>query len=167
MSALGSHSAQAATVLSSTAQHKGIHKLRGTREADVARFVRAAVGINLQIISDLLTRKDCWAFSLAFDGSTVQGKSFLDVRIRFCVRGRIENVHLIAIPLRTSHTGSQMAQLVDKVMVELCGNDWKANLIGISTDGARNMTEKWRVTVTLLAEGTLPGFFGFGARHTN
>jgi hypothetical protein len=68
-------------------------------------------------------------------------------------------VHLIAIPLRTSHTGSQMAQLVDKVMVELCGNDWKANLIGISTDGARNMTGKWRGAVTLLAEGTLPGFF--------
>jgi hypothetical protein len=74
---------QAATVLSSTAERTGLHKLRGTREADVARFVRAAVGINLQIISDLLTRKDCWAYSLAFDGATVQGKSFLDVRIRF------------------------------------------------------------------------------------
>jgi hypothetical protein len=72
---------QAATVLSSTAQRTGLHKLRGIREADVARFSRAAVGINLQIISDLLTRKDCWAYSLAFDGATVQGKSFLDVRI--------------------------------------------------------------------------------------
>jgi hypothetical protein len=62
---------QAATFLSSTAQRTGLHKLRGIREADVARFVRAAVEINLQIISDLLIRKECWAYSLAFYGATV------------------------------------------------------------------------------------------------
>jgi hypothetical protein len=35
------------------------------------------------------------AFAISFDGATVEGKSFLDVRVRLCVR-EVENVYLVA-----------------------------------------------------------------------
>jgi hypothetical protein len=57
--------------------------------------------------------------------------------VRLCLRGRINNIHLFAIPLRESHTGFQMESVVDALMVELCGREWKGKLIGIAADGAR------------------------------
>jgi hypothetical protein len=62
---------------------------------------------------------------MAVDGATVEGKSFLEVRIRLCVRGEVENVHFVAIPLRASHTGLEMAQVVEKVMLEVGGECWR------------------------------------------
>jgi hypothetical protein len=48
----------------------------------------------------------------------------LDVRVRLCLRGDIRNVHLLAIPLRGSHTGLQTATVVDALMIELFGSEW-------------------------------------------
>jgi hypothetical protein len=70
----------------------------------------------------------------------VEGKSFLDVRIRLCVRGEVKNVQLVAIPDRALHTGLEMAQVVEKVLLEVGGECLREKLIGIATDGARNMT---------------------------
>jgi hypothetical protein len=122
--------------LSFIAERTGLVKLKGVRENEVVKFVRAVVGINLYALSDLLNNRECWAFSLAFGGATVQRRSFLDVRVRFCLRGDIENVHLLTIPLRESNTGFQMANVVEQLMIELCGSEWKGKLIGIATDGA-------------------------------
>jgi hypothetical protein len=55
-------------------------------------------------MSDLVRSNECWSFSIAFDVATIQGRSLLDVRLRLLVGGRIENLHLLAIPLRESHT---------------------------------------------------------------
>jgi hypothetical protein len=82
------------------------------REQDVCRFVLAVDGNTLQKMSDLVRSNECWSFSIAFDDATVQGRSLLDVGLRLLVGGRIENLHLLAIPLRESHTGLGMAKLV-------------------------------------------------------
>jgi hypothetical protein len=95
---------QASNILTHTATRTGLHKLRGVCE-DVASFVRAVVGINLDTIASLLRSNEAWSFAIAFDFATVEGKAFLDVRIHLCVRREVENVHLFAIPLRASHTG--------------------------------------------------------------
>jgi hypothetical protein len=150
---------QASHILSSTADLTGMARLKGVQENEVAKFVRTVVGVNLRALSDLLNNRECWAFSLAFHGAKVQGRSFLDVRVRLCLRGYIRNLHLLAIPLRESHTDLQMAGLVDALMIDICGCEWKGNLIGIATDGARNMTERHSGAVTRLAIGTLPGFY--------
>jgi hypothetical protein len=52
-----------------------------------------------------------------------------------------------------------MAQIVEKVMLEVGGECWRENLVGIATEGARNMTGRHSWEVTRLAEGTLPGFY--------
>jgi hypothetical protein len=81
------------------------------------------------------------------------------VRVRLCIRGDIKNFHLLSIPLRESHTCLQMAGVVDALMIELCGGEWKGKLVGIATDGARNKTRRHSGAVTRLASGTLPGFY--------
>jgi hypothetical protein len=65
----------------------------------------------------------------------------------------------LAIPLRESHTGLGMAKLVHSFMKVLCGESWKSKLVGICTDGARNMTGRVSGAGTHLAAGTFPGFF--------
>jgi hypothetical protein len=32
-----------------------------------------------------------------------------------------------------------MAGVVDALMIDLCGSEWKGKLVGIATDGARSM----------------------------
>jgi hypothetical protein len=121
--------------------------------------VRAVVGVNLKKVSDLLCSEEWWAHSIEFDGATVNSRSFLDVRVRFCAKGNIDNVHLLAIPLHGSHTGEAMAKIVGDLLSVLCGAGWKVKLVGVCTDGARNMTGKVSGAVTRIAVGTLLGFF--------
>jgi hypothetical protein len=65
--------------------------------------------------------------SLAFNDATVQVLSLFDVRMRLCLRGDNMNVHV-----------------VDALMIMLCGREGKGKLIGIATDGARNVKEAQR-----------------------
>eukprot|EP00171_Calliarthron_tuberculosum_P017016 IDg17016t1 len=44
-------------------------------------------------------------------------------------------------------------------MVSLCGEEWKAKLVKVATDGTRKITVKVREAETRLAMGTLPGFY--------
>jgi hypothetical protein len=116
---------QVTTVLHETWKRTGLSKLRSVSEGDMADFARVAVAINLQPISDLLSNPKCWAYSTEFDGATVQGRSFLDVRVRLCSNGVIENLHILAVPLRVSHTGLAMESVISRLMAALCVNYWK------------------------------------------
>jgi hypothetical protein len=126
---------QACACLKATSERTGLKRISGLREQDVCRFVRTVVGITLQKMSDLVRSNECWSFSIAFDGATVQSRSLLDVRLRLLVGGRIENLHLLAIPLRESHTGLGMAKLVHSFMKVLCGESWKSKLLGYARMG--------------------------------
>jgi hypothetical protein len=83
------------------------------------------------------------------------------------VGGRINNLHLLAIPLREAHTGLSMAKLVAILVVVLCGESCKIKLIGKSTDGDRNMTGRLSGAVIHLVAGTISGFFESGTLHTS
>jgi hypothetical protein len=52
-----------------------------------------------------------------------------------------------------------MANVVDALMIELCGREWKGKLIWIATDGARKMTGRHSSAVARLASGAFPGFY--------
>lgn len=47
-------------------------------------------------------------FSIALDTSTLHGKSYLDIRARFTIKGVLYNFHLMAVPLYEEHTGERM-----------------------------------------------------------
>jgi hypothetical protein len=75
------------------------------------------------------------------------------------VGGRIENLHRLAVLLREFHAGLGMAKLVHSFMKVLCGESWESKLVGVCTDGARNMTGRVSGAVNHLAAGTFPGLF--------
>jgi hypothetical protein len=125
----------------------------------MAKYIRAIAAINLQKMSSLLQSKECWAFSIAIDATTKHGISFIGVRLPLHAEGEIQNFHLLAIPLYERHTGSAIADLFSRVLSTLCPRDWTKNLIGISTDGAANMTGHVSGFVTLLTAKAFPGIF--------
>jgi hypothetical protein len=75
------------------------------------------------------------------------------------VKGFIENLHVLAIPLRDAHTGIVMANSIERVMRTLRGVSWKTKLVGIATDGAHDMTGRIKGAVTRLSQGTLRVFY--------
>jgi hypothetical protein len=118
---------QACKVMQETHQRTGISKLSGVRERDVAKYIRAIAAINLQKMSSLLQSNECLAFSIAFDGTTKHGISFIGVRLRLHAEGEIQNFNLLAIPFYERHAGSDMADLWSRVLSTLCPRDWTKN----------------------------------------
>jgi hypothetical protein len=105
------------------------------------------------------TRRSSWAFSLASDGSTHYGKSYLDNRIRIHRDGKLYNLHLVAVPMYGKHTGENMFNLISRILDIVCRR-WRSQLIGVAADGASSMTGKFQGVVTRLNEvSTNPKFY--------
>lgn len=51
----------------------------------------------------------------------------------------LRNLHLLAIPLTTRHTGENMANYINEVLQDIISNNWVEKLLGLSTDGAALM----------------------------
>ena len=139
----------------STRQLTGMACYGGSSPRMVASFLRVMCARNLQMLRDILAH--CWTFSLAMDGATHQSTSYLDVRIRFLSENGIENCHLLAPPMTDRHTGEEMFRMIEKVL-DVIRPGWKDSLLGVATDGARNMTGRYVGVVTLLDNATGPGF---------
>ena len=85
---------------------------------------------------------------------------YLDFRLRFVLGFELFNMHLIACPMYESHTGDNMFALTGKILDVLCQN-WKEKIIGVTTDGASNMTGCHVGLVTQIVS------FVFGVQLTN
>ena len=103
----------------------------------VTMLVQIFCAESLQRIAEAM--KFCWAFAIAIDGGNKASVPYLDIRISFVLGHELFNVHLIACPMYESHTGDNMFDLTTKILDVLCPN-WKDKVIGVTTDGASNMT---------------------------
>jgi hypothetical protein len=59
--------------------------------------------VNLQYLKELF--KKIWAFSIGHDAGNNAGSSYLDIRMHCFFKGDLQNLHLLAIPMRERHTG--------------------------------------------------------------
>jgi hypothetical protein len=123
--------------------------LRVCSRDEISNFVRVVCVVNLQRIADLLRRS--WAFSLALDYATHQSTSFLDLRFRIFVPNyhSIVNLHGCTLLMFDRHTRDIMSTMVSKFLTVLCP-DWTIRLLGLTSDGARNMTGRVVGVVTRL-----------------
>jgi len=121
--------------------------LRACFRDEISNFVRAVCAINLQRIANLLRRS--WAFSLALDSATHQSTSFLDLHFRVFIPNyhSIVNLHGCTLPMFDCHTGDIMSTMVNKFLTMLCP-DWTIRLLGLTSDGACNMTGRVTSVVT-------------------
>jgi hypothetical protein len=74
---------QVSKVIQHTKNRTKIQKLTGLNDHMVGQYIRVLVGVSLNVIADLISDTNSWAFSLAADASTHQGTSLLDQRIHY------------------------------------------------------------------------------------
>jgi hypothetical protein len=118
-------------------QHKeafGNAKLVGLNDHIVSQYVHIGVAINLQHISDILSSPRVWLFALATNSSTHRSVLYLDIRIRVCPNGSLENLHLIAMPFYDCHTAENIAAMICRILDALYAR-WQFKIIAFSTDG--------------------------------
>lgn len=152
--AAGSSFRQLERYMKIVTEETGISYYSGVSDTSASVYSRIVCGISLEYLSQILS--SVWAFALALDSSTHLGHSYLDMRARFIIDKKIQNVHLIALPLHGKHTAQNMFLTVSKFLDTLV-LDWRKKLIGVSTDGARVMTGRIKGLVTLL-ESASQGF---------
>ena len=114
-------------------------KLAGINDLMVGQFVRSMVASKHQRISVLMGDHSVWAFSFAGNGSTHRGQSFFEMRVRFCHRGVLANIHLVAIPMFDRHTALIIFDMIVKFLDALYA-PWRSKLISVSSDGENTMT---------------------------
>lgn len=153
---VGASFRMASEILRMTRERTGLASIGRESEGKVASYVRFVCALNLQRLSELLSTS--WTFSVAMDMSTHLSTSYLDVRVRLYCAGDIQNFHLLAIPMYSSHTGEQIFLCASKALDVVCPN-WRNVIVSISTDGERKMTGKVQGVATRFERITKPGFF--------
>jgi len=131
--------------------------VRCVSEKYVSKCVQSLTALSLHKLSDAV--QGSWCYSVAFDGATNRGNSYIDVRIRLYLQGGIHNFHVLAIPFEERHTGINMFRAVSDLMGAVVGEQWSKRMIGVATDGAANMVGHHSGAVTRLERLALPGFF--------
>ena len=154
---LGSSFRLAAKIFQVTKEEVNIGYLGNLSVLKIIAYICTLLAISLQDIKDLLSRT--WCYSVAFDGSTYQHTSYLDIRIRVYNNGDIRNIHIVALPMFERHTGEYMYELFENLF-NILDPLWKTKLVGVTTDGAANMTGRHRGVVTKIQNSVLPeGFY--------
>ena len=129
--------------------------LSGISVGRIIQYNQIAVARALQICRELLARS--WTFSVALDASNKGTKSQLDVHICVYWNGKFENIHLLAIPMFDRHNGEYMFNILCKLLVAL-DTKWELKIVGVTTNGAANMTGNQHGVVTREERVALPGF---------
>jgi hypothetical protein len=120
-----------------TKDESGMSVFGGCSDVVASNYTCIVCEHSLQILSDIM--QQTWAITLAFDGSTHQGMSYLDVQTRFHINGSLFNIHLMAIPLFEQDTAENMFVVLKKLLDAVFNPTWKLKCISVSSDGARNM----------------------------
>ena len=84
-------------------------------------------------------------------------------------RGKLLNLHVLALPLNKSHTGDYLSKLVIDAL-DAIDNNWKLKLLSLSSDGAANVTGRHSGLISRLqrlcyAEGASKIFRTWCALH--
>jgi hypothetical protein len=128
-------------------------------------YCRLVAACGLEALRNVLRRS--WAFAIAADGSShVHGTAYFCIRL--CLisiesktrKSTLHNVHLVAPPMTTSHTGQNMFEMTSCALDAL-DSEWRSKLIGCTSDGAANMTGVhigWQSLVEKACEGKGPFF---------
>jgi hypothetical protein len=130
-------------------EETGMGSLGSVTDYEVGQLCRIVCAVNLQYLKELF--KKLWAFSIGLDAGNNAGSSYLDIRMQCFFKGNLQNLHLLAIPMRERHTGEYQYNLVVSLLDVLAPN-WRHQLIGIATDGASTMTGCIKGTCTRLSK---------------
>ena len=147
---------QTMNVLQGFKEMTGMGKIGYVSRRKITLQVRIYCAESFQTIAEAM--RCCWTFSIALDGGNKSSVSYLDFRIRFALGFELFNLHLIAVPMYESHSGDNMFSLTEQILNVLCPN-WREKIIGVTTDGASNMTGCNVGVVTQIQKVSKRGFY--------
>ena len=147
---------QCCNVLFDTKQVTGLAQIGRIAMTKVILYTWYMCTIAFQMMQDILNT--LWCFSIAFDVGNKSNTFYLGAQIWFCQGINLHNLHVIALPMQQCHTRENMFLLIVTIFDALLSN-WKGKLIGISSDGASNMTGAYSGVVTHLQKLALPGLY--------
>ena len=136
-------------------EESGMAVYGGCSDIAASSYTRIVCTDVLQILSDVM--REVWYFSIAVNGSTHQGMSYLDVRMCFNWKEELLNFHLIAIMLYERNTGKNMFEVLKRFLDAIFLESWSKKYVAVSTDGAWNMTFRVQGLVTRIQDFCLPG----------
>ncbi|KAI2500519.1 hypothetical protein MHU86_13943 [Fragilaria crotonensis] len=100
--AIGVSFRQASKLYHSVKEETGMGSLGSVNDYEVGQLCRIVCAVkNLQYLKELF--KKIWAFSIGLDAGNNAGSSYLDIRMRCYFKGDLQNLHLLAIPMRATH----------------------------------------------------------------
>ena len=143
--ALGSSFRQVTRIFHATKEETNLGYLCSINILKVIGYVRTLFAFLLKSILDIL--KKPWCYSVAFDGATNQHTSYFDIRLWLFHNGEVKNIHVIALPMFDRHARDYMFELFQRLF-NVLDPSWKNKVLGVTTDGARNMTGRHRGAVT-------------------
>jgi hypothetical protein len=132
-------------------------KLEYVNRQQVSDIARLTCALSLDLLSKSMRRS--WTYGIAIDASTDSfGTPLLDIRICVCLpSAELLPAHIVAMPMFESQTSLHMLDFVTKVMDSL-DTSWKRMIIGVTTDGAPNMTGSRSGLATHVQNVASPGF---------
>ncbi|KAG7343599.1 hypothetical protein IV203_021544 [Nitzschia inconspicua] len=94
---------QASRLYQSVKDETGMGVMGSISDGDVASHYRVICAVNYQYLKEML--KNVWTFSIAIDAGNNAGTAYLDLRMRCYFKDNLQNLHLMAMPMREWHTG--------------------------------------------------------------
>jgi hypothetical protein len=128
----------------------------GLSDAKVSMYVKVAIAFGLQAIADAM--RETWGYLAAFDCATYHSTSYMDIRLRFFWKDAIVNLHLLALPMFERHSGEYIFDLFNRLLSVL-DPAWRQTIVGVTTDGAANMTGSNCGAVSRIERETFQGFY--------
>jgi len=116
--ALGASFRMAARIVQHVRDETNLAVYYGCTDTLASNYTRVICASALQELSNLLGMVT--GFSLAFDSATLHSQSYLDIRVRLVVNGRLYNFHLLALPIFGSHTGKHMCDAFVELLSARC-----------------------------------------------
>ncbi len=72
---------------------------------------------------------------------------YLDIRIRVCPNGSLENLDLIVVPFYDCHTTKNIVAMIYRILDALYAR-WRYKIIAFNTNGKNTMTRRHAGVVT-------------------
>jgi hypothetical protein len=124
--------------------------------AKVSIYVKVAIAFGVQAIADAM--RETWGYSAAFYCATYHSTTYMDIRVRLFRNDAIVNLHLLALPMFERHSGEYIFDLFNRLLSVLDPN-WRQKIVGVTTDGAANMTGSDSGAVSRIERETFQGFY--------
>ena len=148
MLAVGLSFWQCSHIFLATKQCTGVASLGSINNNTVSINARICFAMSMMKLKSILLYGS-WTFSAAADVSNHHFTGYLDIHVCVYYKGKILNLHVIALPLHKSITTQNLTSKFKTVFNVLCP-EWRSKMLAVTMDGEAKMTGCCNIFITNL-----------------